>query len=120
MTWTILHNLLKCVLLRLMTLQLGLNASFLIHVLLDRSGSTRILLLDANDVIIADIPVPGRPGAKEFTFIGAVFESPLIAKVQIFSGDAALDATRQDLSAGGTRDLVVMDDFIYGEPQPVQ
>ena len=86
----------------------------------DRSGSTRILLLDANDVMIADIPVPGRPGAKEFTFIGAVFESSLIAKVQIFSGDNALDATTQDLSAGGTRDLVVMDDFIYGEPQPVQ
>jgi hypothetical protein len=41
-----------------------------------------------------------------------------VAKVQITSGDAALDGTTQDLSAGGTKDLVVMDDFIYGEPQP--
>lgn len=86
----------------------------------DRTGSTRILLLDANDVLIADIPVPGRPGTKEFTFIGATFASSLVAKAQIISGDVALDATTQDLSAGGTKDLVVMDDFVYGEPQPVQ
>jgi hypothetical protein len=34
-------------------------------------------------------------------------------------GDATLSATITDLSAGGTNDLVVMDDFVYGEPQPL-
>jgi hypothetical protein len=85
----------------------------------DRTGSTRILLLDASDAVIADISVPGRAGSKEFSFVGVVFEASLVAKAQIISGDAALDATTQDQSAGGTKDLVVMDDFIYGEPQPL-
>jgi hypothetical protein len=39
--------------------------------------------------------------------------------VLITSGDAALSTTITDLSAGGSEDLVVMDDFVYGEPQPL-
>ena len=45
--------------------------------------------------------------------------SVIVARVLITSGDAALDATITDVSAGGTQDLVVMDDFVYGEPQPL-
>jgi hypothetical protein len=83
----------------------------------DRAGSTRIEYFDAAGTRIADIPVPGQSGSQELTFIGAVFDSALVARVRITSGEAALDATGKDLSRGGTRDLVVMDDFIYGEPQ---
>ncbi|HEV2749833.1 MAG TPA: hypothetical protein VGV12_04845, partial [Gemmatimonadales bacterium] len=74
---------------------------------------------DANGVEIANIPALAHLGVKEFTFVGAVFDSAIVARVLITSGDAALSGTVTDVSAGGTSDLVVMDDFVYGEPQPV-
>lgn len=85
----------------------------------DRANSTRVEYFDATGVRIATLQAPARSGAHEFSFIGAVFTSPIVASVLITSGEAALNATITDLSAGGTTDLVVMDDFIYGEPQPV-
>ena len=85
----------------------------------DRAGSTRIEYFDANGVRIANIEATAQSGAQGFSFLGAVFDSPIIARVLITSGDAALSATSADLSAGGTNDLVVMDDFVYGEPQPL-
>jgi len=85
----------------------------------DRVGSTRVDFLDANGVRIAGLIAPANPGTRQFSFVGAVFDSPIIARVLITSGDAALSATAIDVSAGGTTDLVVMDDFVYGEPQPL-
>ncbi len=35
-------------------------------------------------------------------------------------GQGALGAGVADVSAGGTVDLVVLDDFLFGEPQPAQ
>ena len=86
----------------------------------DRAGSTRVDYFDANGVRIASLEAPARIGAHQFSFVGAVFASPVVAKVQIVSGDAPLTPTIVDVSAGGTVDLVVMDDFLYGEPQPQQ
>ena len=86
----------------------------------DRAGgSARVEYFDANGVEIASVPATARLGAQGFSFVGAVFDSPIVARVLITSGDAALNATSTDVSGGGTTDLVVMDDFIYGEPQPV-
>lgn len=84
----------------------------------DRANSTKVLFLNSAGVVIATLSAPALAGQKQFSFIGATFDSSIVAKVQIISGEAALDGTTEDLSAGGTRDLVVMDDFIYGEPQP--
>ena len=84
----------------------------------DKAASTRVEYFDANGVELASIPSQARLGARGFTFVGAVFDSAIVARVLITSGEAALDATVQDVSAGGTQDVVVMDDFIYGEPQP--
>ncbi|HKR55447.1 MAG TPA: hypothetical protein VJS20_04045 [Gemmatimonadales bacterium] len=86
----------------------------------DRAGSTHVEFFDANGVRIADLQAPAKSGTHEFSFVGAVFASPLIARVVITSGDAALDGSTLDVSAGGTKDLVVMDDFVYGEPQLIQ
>jgi len=83
----------------------------------DRAGSTKVEYFDATGVRIASLDAPAHSGAKEYSFVGMMFSSPIVAKVQITSGDAALDGTTQDLSAGGTKDLVVMDDFLYGEPR---
>ncbi|HEY6109033.1 MAG TPA: hypothetical protein VIV56_09030 [Gemmatimonadales bacterium] len=84
----------------------------------DRTGSTHVEFYDADGVLLADLAAPAQDGAQGFSFIGAVFTSPIVSHVRIISGDAALNATITDLTAGGTADLVVMDDFVYGEPQP--
>jgi len=85
----------------------------------DKAAATRVEYFDANGVEIASIASPALLGAQGFAFVGAVFDSPIVARVLITSGEAALNATITDVSAGGTTDLVVMDDFIYGEPQPL-
>jgi hypothetical protein len=38
--------------------------------------------------------------------------------VVITSGNTALNAPVTDVSARGTKDLVAMDGFVYGEPRP--
>ena len=85
----------------------------------DKAAATRVEYFDANGVELASIASPAHLGAQGFTFVGAVFNSAIVARVLITSGEAALDATITDVSAGGTQDLVVMDDFVYGEPQPL-
>jgi len=85
----------------------------------DQSGSAIVDYFDANGVLIASVPALGQNGAHQFSFVGAVFPSPIVARVLIISGRAALSGTVNDVSAGGTQDLAVMDDFIYGEPQPL-
>jgi hypothetical protein len=84
----------------------------------DRRRSTTVEFFDAHDVRIAVLVAPNHSGAQLLSFTGAVFASPIVARVRITSGDAALTTTSTDLSAGGASDLVVMDDFIYGEPRP--
>ena len=48
-----------------------------------------------------------------FSFLGVVFDKPVVARVRIEYGSVALgpDDTRKN-------DVSVMDDFIFGEPQP--
>ena len=84
----------------------------------DRPGSATIEFFDANDTRIAVLRAPNHAGAQLLSFTGAVFAAPIVARVRITSGDAALTGTSIDVSAGGAKDLVVMDDFVYGEPQP--
>jgi len=86
----------------------------------DRRGSTTVEFFDANDVRIAVLVAPSQDGTQLLSFTGAVFAAPIVARVRITSGDAALNAAITDLTAGGANDLVVMDDFVYGEPQPLR
>lgn len=83
----------------------------------DVAGSTHVAFYDSTGLLLADLEAPAQSGAQQFSFVGAVFDTPLVARVVITSGDAALQAGLKDVSAGGTKDLVVMDDFVYGEPQ---
>ena len=58
--------------------------------------------------------VPNFPGNETLSFLGVDFDAPIISSVRITSGNTALGPNE---TAG--LDLVVMDDFIYGEPVPV-
>jgi hypothetical protein len=56
--------------------------------------------------------VPPSPGDGSFSFVGAMFVDAKVAKVVIVSGNA--EPGRDD---EGRIDVVMMDDFIYGEPR---
>jgi hypothetical protein len=85
----------------------------------DRAGSTTIEFFDSENERIGIVTAPNHGGVQLLSFVGAVFEAPIVARVRITSGDAALTPTINDISAGGTQDLVVMDDFVFGEPRPL-
>jgi hypothetical protein len=83
----------------------------------DRTGSTRIDFYDQDGRLLGSITAPGRTATQEFSFVGAVFPGSVVSHVFIVSGDSALSGATDDLSVEGDKDLVSMDDFIYGEPQ---
>jgi len=59
--------------------------------------------------------VPASPGDGTLSFFGIVFDDARIARVRITTGNAVsgADDTRR-------HDVVMMDDFIYGEPKIIQ
>jgi hypothetical protein len=62
---------------------------------------------------LATFDVPASPGNKTLSFLGVRFLDEAVARVRIRSGTSALGGDEK-----GGRDLVVMDDFIFGEPTP--
>jgi len=84
-------------------------------------NSTTIEYFDAAGNRLLIVKAPRRSDAAGLSFVGAVFESAIVARVRITSGNTAIDPNVTDnVSTGGTRDIAVMDDFIYGEPRASQ
>jgi hypothetical protein len=77
--------------------------------------STEIDYFDASGKLIYTGRVPSAPGDGGFSFFGIVFDEPVVARVRITTGDVR---PGQDDGEGG-KDVVMMDDFLYGEPQPI-
>lgn len=86
----------------------------------DRVGSATIELFNKRGKSLGTFAALARSDASGFSFLGVVFEQNEVARVRIKSGDAALGPGVKDVSAGGTADLVVMDDYLYGEPKRIQ
>ena len=84
----------------------------------DEDGAAYIEPFTADGESLGRYFAPPRTDAAGHSFIGVAFDEPVIARVEVISGEAALAAGRNDVSQGGADDLVVTDDFIYGEPQP--
>ena len=83
----------------------------------ERAGAASIKLFDAEGRSLGQYHAPVRRDAAGFSFVGVVFDLPIVAQVRITSGQRALGEGVQDLSDGGNHDLAVMDDYLYAEPQ---
>jgi hypothetical protein len=77
--------------------------------------STRIEYFDVNGRLLFSGFAPAAQGRETLSFLAVAFdEGEEVFLVRITSGDVELGGDNR-----GGRDLVVMDDFIYGEPQPL-
>lgn len=83
----------------------------------DVANATSLQFFDAAANSLGTVAVPASAGSATQSFAGVVFNAgERVARVRITSGNAALGPGVND---GGGTDLVVMDDFIYAEPQAV-
>ncbi len=80
----------------------------------DLTSITRIQYFDKNGTQLGNFDAQAFAGNETFSFVGFDFGNPIIARVRITTGNNALGAGITEVLP--TRDLVVMDDFIYGEP----
>jgi hypothetical protein len=78
----------------------------------DLANTTSLAFYDASNVLLDTFFVPpGQTASESLSFFGADYGSNVVSRVRITSGNAALGPNE-----AGSLDLVVMDDFLYGEP----
>ncbi|MDN5943015.1 MAG: hypothetical protein L0H94_14120 [Nitrospira sp.] len=80
-----------------------------------RKASTLVEYFGADRELLFSSFVPASPGDKSLSFFGIVFNDARIAKVRITSGDE-MPGPNDD----ARNDIVMMDDFIYAEPQRIR
>jgi len=80
----------------------------------NRKDSTLVEYFSADGELLFSGFVSASPGDGSLSFLGIVFQDARIARVRITSGNVAPGP-----DDGGNQDVVMMDDFIYGEPQPL-
>jgi hypothetical protein len=80
----------------------------------NRRASTLMEFFDADNRRVYSGFVPASPGDANLSFLGIKFDDPRIARVRITAGTVAPGPDED-----ARRDIVMMDDFIYGEPQPL-
>lgn len=76
------------------------------------SHHTRVAYFDADGNSLFEMEVPATTGEAGLSFVGAFFPDDRVATVGIVSGSKAPGPDDE-----GCTDVVVMDDFIYGEPR---
>ena len=78
----------------------------------DNASTTSIQYFDTAGLSLGTYFVPAA--ANDLSFLGVVFATASVGRVRITSGNAALGPNNNPPAT----DVVVMDDFIYGEPVP--
>ena len=83
----------------------------------DLTDSTTIRYYDADDKLVYTLNVSSFVGQEYLSLAGAKFGEACISRVRITAGNIGLKLGIKDGVDG--YDVVAMDDFIYGEPQPI-
>jgi hypothetical protein len=83
----------------------------------DVADKTTIELFGTNGASLGVYSAPVRTDAAGLSFLAVKFESTRILRVRVTLGTGALGAGVNDISAGGTLDLVVFDNLVFGEPR---
>lgn len=83
----------------------------------DLADKTTIQLFAQDGTPLGTYAAPVRSDAAGLSFVGVAFDNPVIARVRITLGTGALGANVNDVTSGGTTDVVVFDNVIYGEPK---
>ena len=78
----------------------------------NRGASTLVEFFGADGQLLFSSFVPASPGDGSLSFFGIKFSDARIARVRITAGDVAPGPNDDSKN-----DIVMMDDFIYGEPQ---
>ena len=81
----------------------------------NRGASTLLQFFGADGRLLFSSFVPAAPGDGGFSFFGIKFNDPRIASVRIIAGNIAPGPDDD-----GKTDVVMMDDFIYGEPHQLK
>jgi hypothetical protein len=81
----------------------------------NRKSSTLVEYYGLDDGLLYSSFVPPSPGDAGFSFFGITFEDARVARVRITAGDVAPGADDER-----PHDVVMTDDFIFGEPQVVR
>lgn len=92
----------------------SVNAFGAVFTDVDLPESTSIEYFDGQGGSLGRVFVP--PANAGLSFVGLIFGNQRIARARITSGNTAPGPAAND---GGSVDVVVMDDFIYGEPLAV-
>jgi hypothetical protein len=96
----------------------AVNGFGVVLVDVDLAQTTSLELFDAQHRSLGRYTAPTRSDAGGLSFLGVKYDSPIVAAVRITCGNAALAAGVNDLTSGGAKDVVVIDNVIYGEPHP--
>jgi hypothetical protein len=84
----------------------------------DVAGSSFVEYYSTGGTLLRRVNAPVRSDANGFSLVSVVFDEPIVGSVRIVAGQAPLAAGIRDITDGGTKDLVIVDDFIGGEPHP--
>lgn len=81
----------------------------------NRGASTLVQFFGADGRLLFSSFAPASPGDGGFSFLAIKFIDPRISSVRIIAGNVAPGPNDDNAN-----DVVMMDDFIYGEPHQVQ
>jgi hypothetical protein len=81
----------------------------------NRKSSTLVEYYGLDGRLLYSSFVPASPGDAGFSFLGITFKDARVASVRITAGDVAPGVNDER-----PHDVVMTDDFIYGEPQAVR